>query len=824
MPPIPKPSKRQSPPLTRNGCKVIPTTTAKRLNSSKPRGKAFESPQPTSEPPRRSTTRTQAQPARSPGRSGVGRLGGQGPGASPGRVNHAPVGITGSVRLRSWGNPLLQHGVGEDPPGRRISLRGMGGAKQFPPLAIKPRTGGKTTRGRGVRGVRGVVGQRGSKSGIEQGSEESDTVSIDPSEINQGNNVVGHVGKGKPPNLRTELDETTCVDQQELGVGHASEGKPRSLRTDDLASDDKQEELVAHNGETVGTDSYDKPVSHSGEGNHYELDEHTSVDQQQEKLINNINESNSFNLNHELGDSTSEHRQEESVGPKCEDNANINLGAEQIEMEQRERNTHAGEQRGGESLEKEGEETVKQEYERDEEKKEADGKQRVERVKVNETEERKEKNERQKEGEVISRPPDTSTIMSVAQPQKPIPQDDALMMQSPVHASPVSEPATSDLASPPLLHLPSPPHPTVSHGMKVLKKGVKPIQPTQTVEIHKPLKGPTTCHETSQASPMHPVSLSFSVAFLSEPHKPLCVTPAKPAPSQSLEIPISLEARQLLRPVDKETKESSNHSNTKYMSSSSSASSPSHLDINAEVPTTLSQSNTDVNITVSVSDLSPVPKNHNNYPEEPPSSSSLPYTKIDLFTTGSAPDKDTVCVSVSDLGSVPKTHNKNNQDEPPPSFPYTNTGSEPNTDIASVSVSDLGSVPKTSSIPNQESSTSKFSCSSESTQSSYSFDTESEQGYGAPSPPGHPSLGSRPLEEGTSLPRTPQVNQRRERKKRSSCGGCEPCLRKINCGQCSCCLNRRTGHQICKLRKCMELRKRRPMSLLTLTSAQVRLL
>nr|XP_029496177.1 methylcytosine dioxygenase TET1-like isoform X1 [Oncorhynchus nerka] len=821
MPATPKPPKRQSPPLTRNGCKVIPTTTAtstaKRLNSSKPRGKAFESPQPTSEPPRRSTTRTQAQPARSPGRSGLGRLGGQGPGASPGRVNHAPVGITGSVRLRSWGNPLLQHGVGEEPPGRRISLRGIGGAKQFPPLAIKPRTGGKTGRGRGGRGA---VGQRGSKSGIEQGSE-SDTVSIDPSEINQGNNVIGHVGKGKPPNLRTELDETTCVDQQELGVGHASEGKPRSLRTDDSASDDKQEELVAHNGETVGTDSYDKPASHRGEGNHYELDEPTSVDQQQEKLINNIAEGNSFNLNHELGDSTSDDRQEESVGPKCEDNAKINLGAEQIEMEQRERNTHAGEQRGGESLEKEGEETVKQEYERDEEKKEADGKQRVERVKVNETEERKEKNERQKEGEVISRPSDTSTIMSVAQPQKPIPQDDALMMQSPVHASPVSEPATSDLASPPLLHLPSPPHPTVSHGMKVLNKGVKPIQPTQTVEIHKPLKGPTTCHETSQASPMHPVSLSFSVAFLSEPHKPLCVTPAKPAPSQSLEIPISLEARQLLRPVDEETKESSNHSNTKYMSSSSSASSSSHLNTNAEVPTTLSQSNTDVNITVSVPDLSPVPKNHNNYPEEPPSSSSLPYTKIDLFTTGSAPDKDTVCVSVSDLGSVPKTHNKNNQDEPPPSFPYPNTGSEPNTDIASVSVSDLGSVPKTSSIPNQESSTSKFSCSSESTQSSYSFDTESEQGYGAPSPPGHPSLGSRPLEEGTSLPRSPQVNQRRERKKRSSCGGCEPCLRKINCGQCSCCLNRRTGHQICKLRKCMELRKRRPMSLLALTSAQV---
>ncbi|XP_045067491.1 methylcytosine dioxygenase tet3-B-like isoform X2 [Coregonus clupeaformis] len=383
--------------------------------------------------------------------------------------------------------------------------------------------------------------------------------------------------------------------------------------------------------------------------------------------------------------------------------------------------------------------------------------------------------------------------MSVSQPQKPPLQDDVLVMQSPVHPSSVSEPATSALASPPLPHPhpPSQPHPTVSHDIKVLNQGAKPIQPTQTVEIHKPLKVPTTFHETSQTTPMHPVSLSLSVAFLSEPHKPLCVTPVKPAPSPSLKSPVSLEARQLLRPVDKETKESSNHSNAKL--SSSSASSSLHLYTNVEVP-----------ITVFVADLGPLPKNHNNYPEELPSSSSLPYTKKHVFTTGSEPDKDIVSVSECDLGSCPMTHNKYNQDEPPPSLPNIDTRSEPNTDIASVSVSDLGSVPKTFS----------FSCSSESTQSSYSFDTESEPGYGAPSPPGH-------LEGGTSLPRPPPIIQRRERKKRSRCGGCEPCLRKINCGQCSCCLNRRTGHQICKLRKCMELRKRRPMSLLTLISTQV---
>nr|XP_005990017.1 PREDICTED: methylcytosine dioxygenase TET1 isoform X2 [Latimeria chalumnae] len=49
------------------------------------------------------------------------------------------------------------------------------------------------------------------------------------------------------------------------------------------------------------------------------------------------------------------------------------------------------------------------------------------------------------------------------------------------------------------------------------------------------------------------------------------------------------------------------------------------------------------------------------------------------------------------------------------------------------------------------------------------------------------------------------------KKKRRRCGACEPCLRKINCGECSCCRNRKTGHQICKLRKCNML-KQKPIS------------
>ncbi|XP_030057651.1 methylcytosine dioxygenase TET3 [Microcaecilia unicolor] len=46
------------------------------------------------------------------------------------------------------------------------------------------------------------------------------------------------------------------------------------------------------------------------------------------------------------------------------------------------------------------------------------------------------------------------------------------------------------------------------------------------------------------------------------------------------------------------------------------------------------------------------------------------------------------------------------------------------------------------------------------------------------------------------------------RKKRKCCGQCIPCLRKETCGACFNCVNRSKSHQICKLRKCEELKKR----------------
>ncbi|KAM3869191.1 CXXC-type zinc finger protein 5 [Diretmus argenteus] len=60
------------------------------------------------------------------------------------------------------------------------------------------------------------------------------------------------------------------------------------------------------------------------------------------------------------------------------------------------------------------------------------------------------------------------------------------------------------------------------------------------------------------------------------------------------------------------------------------------------------------------------------------------------------------------------------------------------------------------------------------------------------------------------------------KKKRKRCGMCPPCRRRINCEQCSSCRNRKTGHQICKFRKCEELKKK-PSAALEAELASVRL-
>ncbi|KAM9068839.1 methylcytosine dioxygenase TET1 isoform 1-T1 [Sarcophilus harrisii] len=47
-----------------------------------------------------------------------------------------------------------------------------------------------------------------------------------------------------------------------------------------------------------------------------------------------------------------------------------------------------------------------------------------------------------------------------------------------------------------------------------------------------------------------------------------------------------------------------------------------------------------------------------------------------------------------------------------------------------------------------------------------------------------------------------------EKKKRKRCGVCGPCQQKVNCGECIYCKKEKYSHQICKMRKCEELKKK----------------
>ena len=46
----------------------------------------------------------------------------------------------------------------------------------------------------------------------------------------------------------------------------------------------------------------------------------------------------------------------------------------------------------------------------------------------------------------------------------------------------------------------------------------------------------------------------------------------------------------------------------------------------------------------------------------------------------------------------------------------------------------------------------------------------------------------------------------RRKKKRRRCGKCAGCQIRENCGKCNECINRKTGHQICRIRKCSLLK------------------
>ncbi|XP_004680890.1 PREDICTED: methylcytosine dioxygenase TET1 [Condylura cristata] len=76
--------------------------------------------------------------------------------------------------------------------------------------------------------------------------------------------------------------------------------------------------------------------------------------------------------------------------------------------------------------------------------------------------------------------------------------------------------------------------------------------------------------------------------------------------------------------------------------------------------------------------------------------------------------------------------------------------------------------------------------------------------------PIHTTVVSRPVSAASTTSSHKTLQPASEKKKRKRCGVCAPCQQKTNCGECTYCKNRKNSHQICKKRKCEELKKKPP--------------
>ncbi|XP_059215373.1 methylcytosine dioxygenase TET3 [Centropristis striata] len=706
MPATTKPARRQTPAQKKNVQKVI-STRRQTCNSNKPRGRATEKPQKTPADPKRSTTRAQAQSDRSPRGRGVIRPASQGPGRSPGRVNHA-LNVTGSTRLRRQSNLPDHCGEVQDPLGRRKSLRGTR-MSVTPCVTPKPCRGGRNSRGR--------------RAASQQGNTTNQplSTSINDSTPDEENIDTCHAAEVLPVSLKTEFELPVSIKDQGLGVSNAKEGSP--LKADSPPCNDILEDCVQGSSDSTITQQDKKTVSHkNSEGDlrcvtgvcddddgQLQLCSDRSKDSP--SVLTSIsspgvqggsegNDTSSIlenKLDHVASDGKQDgvcnvHQEEDNIPDLTDDRVIVvterrDERGESLEADERQNKT-------GEEVEEVAERLGNCEEE--------------------------EGGNRENENNVSINPSDSHLATPASQPPDPPHSNNGPTVQSesPVSVLSVSNTATSNPTK----------APSTSETLEpeVLSQGKTDMQPI----IHgaKPqFTGSSVLAETALMVQTVVVKRNTPVIIRSDSFKPRRdFSQVEPQQLQSLAIPSPPGERQACTPAETQTKDSESN-------------------------------------------------------REP----------LDCHS-----QKETSSLSLSLVPQLRPT-----------------AECEPNLSEDSAVVS----VPKIST-PSLESSFS-FSCSSESTRSSLSFDTESDAGYGEPSLSALPgSWGP----EGACLSSwTASRPQKKERKKRSRCGTCEPCLRRISCGQCSCCLNRRTGHQICKLRKCIELRRRRPSSLLALSAAQV---
>lgn len=745
MPATTKPARRQTPAQRKNAPKVI-STKRQTCNSNKPQGRAAaERLQKTPAEPKKSTARTQAQSGRSPRGRGVSGAAGQGPGRSPGRVNHA-LNVTGSARLRRPSNLPDHCGDLQAPLGRRTSLRGtrVSVTPCQPPKACR---GGRV--GRGGAG-RGAASQHGKTRNKPSGATVNDSAPDKDGEENEKLDPCDDVDETLPVSLKTEFEVSANIKDHGPGVQNVKEGSP--LKADSAPCHDTLEDCVEcscdgtatqKDNNTVSDKSEDDlrwttgtPVSDDVDGRLQLCGDRIKDSPAEEpaltrscspgvpacsegKSTSSIPENKLDHLDGDSnqGDACTVHQ---GKGNSLDLKANNRTDERVTDVTEREKEINH--ERGESS---EAEEAAERQKESVEEKEEA-----VERLGNSEGEDQGEKVEEKDvctsatdlhPGAPASPPPDPpeSNNVLTAQSDSPV---SVLLVSNTATSNPTKAPSTSEALEP-----------------EVLSQGKTDMQPT----IH----GAKPHFPKSSAAPEAAPTLQTVLVKRNTPviiHSDSLKAKSWRDPSQGLprqlqgpEIPSLQGGGQACTPAETQTKDS--ESNTEAL------------------------------------------EHHSQRETSSLSLSVVPQSSTDARTAEREPNL--------------------------------------NEDGAVVVVAETEPVPKISTPSLDSSST--LSYSSESTRSSFSFDTESEAGYGEPTPAILPtSWGA----DGACLPSwTAPKPQRRERKKRSRCGACEPCLRKINCGQCSCCLNRSTGHQICKLRKCVVLKRRRPSSPLALSPAPVRL-
>lgn len=727
MPATSKPTRRQTPAQRKNVQRVI-STKRQTCNSNKPRGRPTKRPQNTPAVPKRSTARAQAQSGRSPRGRGFSRPADQGPGRSPGKVNHALNG-SGSVRLRQPSNLPNHCEELQEFLGRRKSPR----VSVTPSQPLEPHSGGRNSR---VRKERREASQQGNRKKLTSNTRNNYSCpDVENQKLDTGDTSV----KETPPvSLKTDFEVPASIKDQ-----NATEGSP--LKADLPPCNNTLEDCVQHSCDSTSVQQDKKTVTHNSEGDLGCVTGTPDCDDADGQL---------------------KPRSDRSKDSPFEPSVLTNIGSTGVpgSIEEKDRSSILGNKldnfaSGG--VQSDVCTVRHKEVDMLDLKKNRTG----ERVIVV-TERNEEINHDSRESLEAERKKETVEEMEKIVERRSNSEEEQAGKKE--NGNDVSISPADTHPSTPASHSPNPPH--SDSGLTAQSESLVSVPPVSNTSTSTPTKAPST----SQSE----------LGFLSQGQIDMQPT----IHGAKLQIPgcsaVSETALKLQTVAVKRNTPVIVHSDAfKSRSLRDSSEGEPHLLQSLEIPSCQggSQAHTQTERQTKDNESSGEPEErHSRRDASLLLLPLVPQLSKDALTAECDPNlrEDSIVVAAAELISVPKI-----------------------------------------STPSLESSTT-FSCSSESTRSSFSFDTESEAGYGEPSPSALPrSWGP----DGASLPSWPAPKaQKKERKKRSRCGKCEPCLRKINCGQCSCCLNRRTGHQICKQRKCMELKRRKPSSSLTLSVAQVR--